>query len=110
MLTGETCHRRRRGRSAGGAAVLRRRPRAGMERAGRVGKCLPGAARASDAPIASRPLLAHSSGLPAILEVWRLAGSAEERFAAVVAEPLVGAPGTVVKYSDPGFMILGRIV
>ncbi|NUP54036.1 MAG: beta-lactamase family protein [Catenulispora sp.] len=57
-----------------------------------------------------RELLAHSSGLPAVREVWRLAGTAEDRFAAVLAEPLEAAPGTVVRYSDLGFILLGRIV
>ncbi|MBS2554125.1 beta-lactamase family protein [Catenulispora sp. NL8] len=57
-----------------------------------------------------RHLLAHASGLPAILEVWRLPGTAEERFAAVLAEPLEAPVGTRVKYSDPGFILLGRIV
>lgn len=60
--------------------------------------------------VSIRHLLAHSSGLPAILEVWRLPGTAEERFAAVLAEPLQAPVGTVVKYSDPGFIMLGRIV
>ena len=57
-----------------------------------------------------RHLLAHSSGLPAVKEVWRLPGTAGERFAAVLAEPLEAPVGTVVKYSDPGFIMLGRIV
>ncbi|MFD0634165.1 serine hydrolase domain-containing protein [Catenulispora yoronensis] len=57
-----------------------------------------------------RQLLSHSSGLPAIREVWRLPGTAEDRIAAVVAEPLESAPGTVVRYSDPGFILLGLIV
>ncbi|MEY9929229.1 CubicO group peptidase (beta-lactamase class C family) [Catenulispora sp. GP43] len=57
-----------------------------------------------------RHLLTHTSGLPAILEVWRLPGTAEERFAAVLAEPLQAPVGSVVKYSDPGFIMLGRIV
>ncbi|WP_194919500.1 serine hydrolase domain-containing protein [Catenulispora rubra] len=57
-----------------------------------------------------RHLLTHSSGLPAISEVYRLPGTAEERFAAVVAEPLESPVGSVVKYSDLGFIMLGRIV
>ena len=57
-----------------------------------------------------RHLLTHSSGLPAIREVWRLPGTAQERFAAVLAEPLESPVGTVVKYSDLGFIMLGRIV
>jgi len=57
-----------------------------------------------------RHLLTHSSGLPAISEVYRMPGTAEERFAAVVAEPLESPVGSVVKYSDLGFIMLGRIV
>jgi CubicO group peptidase (beta-lactamase class C family) len=57
-----------------------------------------------------RQLLSHSSGLPAHREVWRLPGTAADRFAAVLAEPLEAAPGTVVRYSDLGFILLGRIV
>lgn len=57
-----------------------------------------------------RQLLSHSSGLPAHREVWRLPGTPEDRFAAVLAEPLEDAPGTVVRYSDLGFILLGRIV
>lgn len=57
-----------------------------------------------------RHLLAHSSGLPAHREVWRLPGTAQDRFAAVLAEPLESAPGSVVRYSDLGFILLGRIV
>jgi CubicO group peptidase (beta-lactamase class C family) len=57
-----------------------------------------------------RQSLTHASGLPAVREVWRLPGTAEDRFAAVLAEPLETAPGTVVKYSDLGFIMLGRIV
>ena len=60
--------------------------------------------------ITIRHLLTHSSGLPAILEVWRRPGTADERFAAVLAEPLEAPAGTVVKYSDLGFIMLGRIV
>ncbi len=57
-----------------------------------------------------RHLLAHSSGLPAILEVWRLPGTAEDRLAAVLAEPLEAPVGSRVKYSDLGFILLGQIV
>ena len=69
-----------------------------------------GGARDSSEPITIRHFLTHTSGLPAIREVWRLPGTAEERFAAVLAEPLESPPGTVVKYSDLGFIMLGRIV
>ncbi|NUR63216.1 MAG: beta-lactamase family protein [Catenulispora sp.] len=57
-----------------------------------------------------RQLLSHTSGLPAHREVWRLPGTAADRFAAVLAEPLESPPGTAVRYSDLGFILLGRIV
>jgi CubicO group peptidase (beta-lactamase class C family) len=57
-----------------------------------------------------RHLLAHRSGLPAHREFWKLQGGAPERMAAVLAEPLQDACGTVVRYSDLGFLLLGRIV
>lgn len=60
--------------------------------------------------ITIRHFLTHTSGLPAIKEVWRLPGTAEDRFAAVLAEPLQAPPGTSVTYSDLGFILLGRIV
>lgn len=77
-----------------------------------VARYLPGFGELDDVKkrVTVRELLSHSSGLPAVREVWRLAGTAEDRFAAVLAEPLEAAPGTVVRYSDLGFILLGRIV
>ncbi|WP_377267126.1 serine hydrolase domain-containing protein [Peterkaempfera sp. SMS 1(5)a] len=57
-----------------------------------------------------RRLLAHSSGLPAHRELDRLPGGPRDRIAAVLAEPLVAAPGSTVCYSDLGFILLGEIV
>jgi CubicO group peptidase (beta-lactamase class C family) len=52
-------------------------------------------------------LLTHSSGLPA----WKLLGSSRaEVLRAVAAEPLVAAPGTIARYSDLGFILLGATV
>ncbi|NUR28628.1 MAG: beta-lactamase family protein [Catenulispora sp.] len=77
-----------------------------------VVRYLPGFAAGGTAPstVTIRHLLAHSSGLPAHREVWRLPGTADDRFAAVLAEPLETPPGTTVRYSDLGFILLGRIV
>lgn len=66
-------------------------------------------ARAKES-VTIRHFLAHTSGLPAVREVWRLPGTADDRFAAALAEPLEAPVGTVVKYSDLGFIMLGRIV
>lgn len=52
-------------------------------------------------------LLTHSSGLPA----WKLLGSSRaEVLRAVAAEPLEAPPGTVARYSDLGFILLGATV
>ena len=52
-------------------------------------------------------LMTHSSGLPA----WKLLGSSRaEVLRAVAAEPLVAAPGTIARYSDLGFILLGATV
>jgi CubicO group peptidase (beta-lactamase class C family) len=77
-----------------------------------VVRYLPDFARDAEAKneVTIRHFLTHSSGLPAILEVWRRPGNAGERFAAVLAEPLEAPVGTVVKYSDLGFIMLGQIV
>lgn len=49
----------------------------------------------------------HSSGLPA----WkRLGDTRDEVLRAVAAEPLESPPGTVARYSDLGFILLGATV
>jgi CubicO group peptidase (beta-lactamase class C family) len=52
-------------------------------------------------------LLTHSSGLPA----WKLLGTTRaEVLRAVAAEPLESPPGSVARYSDLGFILLGATV
>jgi CubicO group peptidase (beta-lactamase class C family) len=52
-------------------------------------------------------LLTHSSGLPA----WKALGTTRaEVLRAVAAEPLESPPGTVARYSDLGFILLGAAV
>ena len=52
-------------------------------------------------------LLTHSSGLPA----WKLLGDTRAAvLRAVAAEPLESPPGTVARYSDLGFILLGATV
>jgi CubicO group peptidase (beta-lactamase class C family) len=52
-------------------------------------------------------LLTHSSGLPA----WKLLGSTRAEVLRTVAdEPLASPPGTVARYSDLGFILLGVTV
>jgi CubicO group peptidase (beta-lactamase class C family) len=64
-----------------------------------------------------RQLLAHCSGLPAWRAYYRLIDpgqSTRERrravYAAVHREPLAATPGSVVCYSDVGFILLGELV
>ncbi|MEW6723309.1 MAG: serine hydrolase domain-containing protein [Bacillota bacterium] len=57
-----------------------------------------------------RHLLAHSSGLPAWIDLTRAAASPDQRLAAVLAQPLENPPGTKVVYSDLGFILLGLLV
>ncbi len=55
-----------------------------------------------------RHLLAHNSGLPGYVELFRHASTAEALMRACLALPLEAAPGTRAEYSDPGFILLGK--
>ena len=62
-------------------------------------------ARARSSPSSS--CLTHSSGLPA----WKLLGDTRaDVLRAVAAEPLESPPGSVARYSDLGFILLGATV
>ena len=54
-----------------------------------------------------RMLLAHSSGLPAYVRLYRQAHTRDELLKAALAVPLEAGPDTQTKYSDIGFIILG---
>jgi CubicO group peptidase (beta-lactamase class C family) len=56
-----------------------------------------------------RQLLAHVSGLPSHRKYYEELTDAAQALAAAVAEPLECAPGTVVSYSDIGFIVLGEL-
>jgi CubicO group peptidase (beta-lactamase class C family) len=56
-----------------------------------------------------RQLLTHTSGLPAHRPYFELQTDPAAILAAVLAEPLVAAPGTVCCYSDLGFIVLGEL-
>ncbi|WP_392668193.1 serine hydrolase domain-containing protein [Streptomyces sp. LN785] len=75
-----------------------------------VRRHLPGFAGAGKNEVTVRHLLSHSSGLPPHRDFWQLPGGPADRLAAVLAEPLEQLPGTVVRYSDLGFILLGEIV
>jgi CubicO group peptidase (beta-lactamase class C family) len=53
-------------------------------------------------------LLAHNSGLPGYVELFRIASTAPSLFRACLALPIQTEPGTRVEYSDPGFILLGK--
>jgi CubicO group peptidase (beta-lactamase class C family) len=57
-----------------------------------------------------RHLLAHSSGLPAYIKLFKTSRTREDLFRAVYDTSLLAPPGTKAEYSDIGFILLGRIL
>jgi CubicO group peptidase (beta-lactamase class C family) len=55
-----------------------------------------------------RHLLAHNSGLPGYVELFRSATTPDSLVHACMALPLEAEPGTRAEYSDPGFILLGK--
>ncbi len=55
-----------------------------------------------------RHLLAHSSGLPGYVELFRVVHSPAALFRDLLELPLEAEPGTRVEYSDMGFILLGK--
>jgi serine-type D-Ala-D-Ala carboxypeptidase len=55
-----------------------------------------------------RHLLAHNSGLPGYVELFRSVVSPEDLFRACLQLPLEAEPGTRAEYSDMGFILLGK--
>ena len=53
-------------------------------------------------------LLAHSSGLPGYVELFRTAHTPAALFRACLRLPLEADPGTCAEYSDTGFIVLGK--
>lgn len=75
-----------------------------------VGRFVPGFRDGVRAGITVRHLLAHTGGLLASRRYYRSCSTRGELLAAVIAEPLVTAPGERVVYSDLGFLLLGQVV
>lgn len=57
-----------------------------------------------------RQLLAHTSGLPALIDLWRDRADRAESFARAAGTRLEHAPGTAYVYSDVGPILAGAIV
>lgn len=79
-----------------------------------VHRFLPGFAGAGDSGagkdrVTVRHLLTHTSGLPDSRRYYEYLRDPAEIRAAAIAEPLVCPPGSVVRYSDVGFLVLGEL-
>ena len=66
------------------------------------------AANGKDA-ITVRQLMTHTSGLPALIELWKAGRPRGEIQGGALVKP-TDPPGKVFRYSDLGFMALGRFV
>jgi CubicO group peptidase (beta-lactamase class C family) len=55
-----------------------------------------------------RHLLAHNSGLPGYVKLFRYANTPAALMQACLALPLEAEPGARAEYSDPGFILLGK--
>ena len=55
-------------------------------------------------------LLAHSSGLPGYVELFRTATTPSEMMKACLELPIEAEPGTRAEYSDPGFILMGKVI
>jgi len=78
-----------------------------------LGELLPGfvvgrSRRENARHVALRHLLAHNSGLPGHVELYRTASTPAALFRACLELPLEAEPGTHAEYSDPGFILLGK--
>jgi serine-type D-Ala-D-Ala carboxypeptidase len=58
--------------------------------------------------VAVRHLLAHNSGLPGYVELFRSSATPDALFRACLQLPLNAEPGTHAEYSDIGFILLGK--
>ncbi|MFP5207104.1 MAG: serine hydrolase domain-containing protein [Acidobacteriota bacterium] len=97
------------------AAVMLLTQRSQLDLDDRLGDWLPGfvIGRAPQDParaVLLRHLLAHSSGLPGYVEFFRTRSTPETLLRACLELPLEAPPGTRAEYSDPGFILLGKVL
>lgn len=57
-----------------------------------------------------RMLLTHSSGLPGYVTLFRTCSNADALLRAALQLPLEAKPGARTEYSDPGFILLGKVI
>jgi CubicO group peptidase (beta-lactamase class C family) len=78
-----------------------------------LGELLPGFVVGRESTVRARHvtlrhLLAHSSGLPGYVELFRTASTPDVLLRACLHLPIEAEPGTRAEYSDPGFILLGK--
>lgn len=57
-----------------------------------------------------RMLLAHSSGLPGYVKFFETCSTPDTLLRAALQLPLEARPGTRTEYSDPGYILLGKVI
>ncbi len=62
------------------------------------------------AKVTLRHLLTHTSGLPAHRDFYKIQGSFDDRWNAILIEPLEAEPGQKVTYSCVGFLVLQKFL
>jgi CubicO group peptidase (beta-lactamase class C family) len=75
-----------------------------------VARYVPAFGAAGKGDITVRQLLTHTSGLPALLQLWKLESTPEARLRRVLEVKPTDPPDSVFRYSDLGYMVLGRLV
>ena len=75
-----------------------------------VQKWVPGFVGAGKDAVTVRHLMAHQGGLPSYVRFFRSLEGREQILQAAAAEGLMLEPGTSVRYSDLGFMLLMAVV
>ena len=76
----------------------------------RLGRFFPEFRAGNKRQVALKHLLAHSSGLPAHIPLYKHAGGKEDILRRILETPLEYPPGSRSLYSDLGFILLGAVV